>query len=926
MLGINNLNKTLSAKYFFTLLFAVSITYHAAQAQRMLINQHEVDSVENEIKVTFFDKDLSKSYNLLASYYIDQNLDKANSMAHKAYEHSIKYSNDFEYAYACKNIGNGFYEQNITDSAFRWYSKAVVKFKQSNDIQGLIAIYNSMGVVNGKLKQFDQAAMYFKLSQGLLKDFDGNLYEYARLHLNLSHLYYLMNDPLTGLAHLDSANVLINDINGAHYKALMYANLGSFFSEIERNDKALSYLQKAIHLHDSMNNQLPLAAAYLQLGNVYQRIYNYNKAESLYRKSCKIYKSANDWIGYSQSLYHLGNLYIVVKKYNLAHNSFTRILSSEKNLITDQLIIDTKIAKADGFLQQNNAPEALELLTSIMPLPRRIDDDTQQKFCRLLSEVYRQLGEFDSSIEMLEAAHQYQDSIINRRHEAQLNVLKQEIELSHKNLNRKFNQTLLTQSQDYNKKYLFICGIVLVFIIVSIVLLFKLRKQKKEILKERNLREEHEKKISKIEYDKELFEKHVNKEVVKKTERLNRTIDKYKQKDFQLKKSLKEVEDANYLKNAFLSNMSHEIRTPLNGIIGFSSLLETELSLLENKELFSYAQGIQQSGERLLHLLNNIIDISRIEANDLQVSLQDSNVNQIIEKSSEIHSYQANEKKVSFNMKLHDTPMAYTDPGSLTKVLSDILDNAVKYTEEGFINITNGYDSVKKEVFIKIKDTGIGIDNNYLPKVFEAFRQESLGYSRAYQGAGLGLPLAKRLMDLMDGKIDIVSEKNVGTTVILYIPTREKYQHVDVSNKRSKQADNLSLIKKMDDIRVFLVEDDRMNRLVIKKMLSEWNVDIAEDGDICIDRIDKAFKQGIIYDIMLFDINLPNPWDGIKLMQHVKKKYPEYNSIPFIAQTAYAMRGDKERLLEEGFDDYISKPIIQQRLLTSMYKFLKSVR
>jgi CheY-like chemotaxis protein len=118
------------------------------------------------------------------------------------------------------------------------------------------------------------------------------------------------------------------------------------------------------------------------------------------------------------------------------------------------------------------------------------------------------------------------------------------------------------------------------------------------------------------------------------------------------------------------------------------------------------------------------------------------------------------------------------------------------------------------------------------------------------------------------------------------------------------------------------VEDDRMNRLVITKMLSDWNLDSAEDGDITIKKIDQAYKEGTIYDLMLFDINLPNPWDGIKLMHHIKKKYPEYKEIPFIAQTAYAMRGDKERLLEEGFDDYLSKPISQQRLLTSMYKFL----
>ncbi len=188
--------------------------------------------------------------------------------------------------------------------------------------------------------------------------------------------------------------------------------------------------------------------------------------------------------------------------------------------------------------------------------------------------------------------------------------------------------------------------------------------------------------------------------------------------------------------------MSHEIRTPLNGIIGFSSLLEAELSRMENQELFEYASGIEQSGERLLHLLNNIIDISRIEANDFEVKLESCNIPHIITQVSELYNFKANEKGLRLNIQTLDTPPALADERISAKVLTDLIDNAIKYTERGFVNINSGFDIDSKRVFIRIKDTGIGIDSAYLPNIFEAFRQESLGYSRAYQGAGLGLPLA----------------------------------------------------------------------------------------------------------------------------------------------------------------------------------------
>jgi len=170
-------------------------------------------------------------------------------------------------------------------------------------------------------------------------------------------------------------------------------------------------------------------------------------------------------------------------------------------------------------------------------------------------------------------------------------------------------------------------------------------------------------------------DKLISDRVTAKTNALEQELVERQKKDAELKIALKREEEANYLKNAFLANMSHEIRTPLNGIIGFSSLLEAELSRMEDQELYEYANGIQQSGERLLHLLNNIIDISRIEANDLEISLQPCNIPYIVSQISELYNFKANDKGIRLNIQTLETPNVIADERNLSRVITDIIDN-----------------------------------------------------------------------------------------------------------------------------------------------------------------------------------------------------------------------------------------------------------
>lgn len=450
--------------------------------------------------------------------------------------------------------------------------------------------------------------------------------------------------------------------------------------------------------------------------------------------------------------------------------------------------------------------------------------------------------------------------------------------------------------------------ILLLFLVISLIILFVFSRKLGKLRQKANKKDQDI-----LDLRKELLDTKdsVDRIVSEKVAEIKKESGENENADFTLKRALKRSEEANYLKNAFLSNFSHEIRTPLNNIIGFASLLEAEISLLENKELFDYARAISDSGDRLLHLLDNILDISKLEANDMQISLKSTEVNTVVANVVQMFVFKANEQRLKLNFKPGEIPAGFLDDKGLTKVLNIVIENAIKYTQNGFVNISTEFVRDNEEICIRIKDTGVGIDPAFLPAIFDPFRQETPGYSKESSGTGLGLPLAKSLVELMRGTITIESAKGTGTTVTILFPPEEKATDETLIREASRKEKFRSL----QGLEIFIVEDDLMNKIVLFEMTkSLGNVVTCMNGDETMRVIGEQYKTGKIFDIMLFDINLPPPWDGIRLMKEIRNKMKEYRSIPFVAQTAYAMVGDKEKLLEAGFDDYISKPINQQEL------------
>ncbi len=395
-------------------------------------------------------------------------------------------------------------------------------------------------------------------------------------------------------------------------------------------------------------------------------------------------------------------------------------------------------------------------------------------------------------------------------------------------------------------------------------------------------------------------------------------LENMREQEVALKTALKKAEEAAFLRNAFIANLGFDVRTPLNGIIGFANMLETELAVNENMELYEYASNIEKSGHRLLKLLNNVIDLSSLESNALKLDVLPVQPEPVIKRIYEQYASRAGDKNLIFKSKIDpELRPVLADEKGFEKVIMQIMDNAVKYTESGFVTLSAVYDSKKDIDVIEIKDTGPGIDKNHQKLLFEMETSDA-GYLKYGEGTGIGLKLAKKLTDLMKAGIELDSTPGSGTTFRLLFPCSKKAV-IQKSTPQTKERVEVTTASELGTLDIFVVEDDRMNRLILEKMLKNMGqVKLAVDGKDCMDIIDFEASKKHFYQIMLFDINLPGEKDGVALMKEIRNKYPEYRKVPFIAQTAYAMTQDEEYFLKEGFDSYLSKPINRDELISTI--------
>jgi signal transduction histidine kinase/CheY-like chemotaxis protein len=409
-----------------------------------------------------------------------------------------------------------------------------------------------------------------------------------------------------------------------------------------------------------------------------------------------------------------------------------------------------------------------------------------------------------------------------------------------------------------------------------------------------------------------------------------------------LRRANENLERASQLKSEFLASMSHELRTPLNSILGFSDLLQRKTGDTLTPRQIRHVQTIARSGHHLLQLINDILDLSKIEAGKVELDLSSVSIQTLCNQCLKMIQPRADKKRIAVSLELdYGLKQAFLDERRVSQILINLLSNAVKFTpEEGTVKVRGrlayGY-QLKQEVrpdrspvnsstpylCLEVIDTGIGIPEDKLHLLFRPFQQIDSSLARRHDGTGLGLSLTKRLAELHGGTVSVESLENRGSTFRVWLPLTEMRSsltaEIRVGDNEEQGSSFLNNELPQEAKRILVVEDQIFNQALISEVLEleGYTVELIDNGQTMLEVLGSPWvKPQSLPHVILMDIQLPGI-DGFELIRQLKA-HSSWQRVPVIAVTALAMAGDRDRCLEAGADDYLSKPLDLEKLITTV--------
>ena len=395
-----------------------------------------------------------------------------------------------------------------------------------------------------------------------------------------------------------------------------------------------------------------------------------------------------------------------------------------------------------------------------------------------------------------------------------------------------------------------------------------------------------------------------------------RDISERKNQERERQLALEKAQQAEKIKSLFIANMSHEIRTPLNSLVGFINIIRERVEKDLDPETVGFFDIVTTSGDRLMKMVKGVLDISLIESGTYDIKLEKTDIALCVYEAVSYFKQEADKKGLEIIVEIDsDEPTAYCDLDSITQVIISLLENAVKYTDEGNIKIQliNQDDTLK----LKISDTGIGISKEYQKHMYEPFTQESEGYTKKYQGAGIGLTLVKKYIELNKLSLEVESNQNKGSVFTLVFP---KTENTTVKQKIKILKPRIPIIHqsgKTRGLHLLVVEDDINNQNLVKNFLNG-------QGDLHFSKSvndAKAILMQQRIDMILLDLSLEGNSDGLELARYVRSEN-RFKNLPVIATTAHAFASDKEKCLANGCNAFLPKPLSKLTLINTIHKFI----
>lgn len=794
-----------------------------------------------------------------------------------------------------------FNKINQYDSSLKYAKLALPILTEKKIIADQGDALRLIGISYGTFSIYDSAIFYFnKAVENFIQTKDSS--SLIAVYGNIGLVYNKLGEYEKATEFALKELTLAEQINDSSQIAWAANLLGSIYWYLYDNDNALKYYHKSLEIYTQLDDKFGMARASLNIGGAFQSKKQDNKAIQYYKNSLRAFEQINEKRGISAALVNLGSVYYSKKEYKKS------IEYLERSLIVCEEIGDkwryttalNRLGQCYYFLGDYNQAKEYFILS--------LNNAKKVKAIKIMKDCYQNLAWTDSALgDYLSAYCNYKkyseikDSVFNIDKSKLITEIntKYETEKKEKEIELLNKEKAISQNKLLVQKILIISVIVILIILgIGTVLLFRRFKEKQRI---NNL----------------LTSK--NKEIQDKQNEIEK-------QNKQLEQQAKKLSELDEIKSRFFTNISHEFRTPLTLIIG---PIEQLLSKLKDQEARDYLNVMLRNANKLLKLINQLLDISKIEKGSVKLKFEKADIKNELQFITEMFSSFASEKKLNLNFNFANKEFkGYIDKEKFNKIISNLLSNAFKHTQKGSINVDLFKLEKEGKIKVVVSDTGIGINKDKLPFIFDRFYQVENNETEETTGTGIGLSYIKELVQLYKGNIKVESEPGKGSSFIVELPflldnfENDEYEIIDTKTTIVPQVDSMNTVnsESSSDLKksktILIVEDHSDLRKFIADNLLEYNIIEAENGAVGIDKALKKLPDIIITDIMMPKVN------GIELTKTLKNN-ENTSHIPIIMLTAKGSIESKMEGLETEADDYLTKPFNVKELQIRIKNLLK---
>lgn len=693
------------------------------------------------------------------------------------------------------------------------------------------------------------------------------------------------------------------------------------------------------------------ASIYLQLASAYNQNSNYDMAESNYKKAINILAATSNNKQVLSAIIKLEELLLKEKKAEKAALYITPIRKlSEGQPEDNNLWCRTLLFEAEVMKLKQNYTVAIKKHQQALGSTIQCNDTVRAQHLMELAALYTIVNKFDSSQLSLNSLGKDSLLQLSDYYLTKSGLLRKEKKLKDatyyfkkyveevkktddyiiKNREKSLSENsdflqLISSMKPINKRngFNFSVAVIAIFIalLFFIVLILIILSQRKQLARRRVELQKVEDAKARALHDGRLLTEKKSDRIKVRLDSIKNEIENKSQAIDELEKQIMVTKSEKKKKDKINLDSSFQIRSILSSILGISSIYKTEFAKMHEKELYKYADIVEENANKIINIVDSYYEYTSLDSANITVDIKQVNavsvIRQVVDDLTPIAKQKA--VKLVFNEKRIPKVMAATT--ILRKIVTIATQVALKNTTKGFVIIDIYLTKNNKYCEIKVQNTGHGFDKAYVKDILEPFNREGLNYIPGFNGTGMEYPLINKLANLIKGKVEIDAEIEQGITFTLTVKATSVFDDDENVKSPTKKINTVP----WNGLKVFVVEDDKMNRLLFTKILKEAaTLVIAKDGEEAMEIIGNLFRNDETFDLILMDINLPEPWDGVKLKERIQELFLPYRSIPIIAQTAYAMQGDREKFLSKGFDEYISKPIIKNELIRVVDKVLRA--